>query len=104
MTDARPLDDADVVALRGVIGAALAVTVRPYVEYATVDSMRNFALGYGDDASDIASRVVQRLRATRADALNVRVHVAGLTPAVAREQIETFGREVLPLLREEWPA
>jgi hypothetical protein len=45
---------------------------------------------------------VQRLRATRADAVNVRVHVAGLTPAVAREQIEAVGREVVPRLRAEW--
>lgn len=59
---------------------------------------------HGDDAADIASRVVQRLRATRADALNLRVHVAGLAPAVAREQIEAFGSEVLPRLRTEWPA
>ena len=36
---------------------------------------------HSDDAADIATRVVQRLRATRADALNVRVHVAGLDPA-----------------------
>jgi alkanesulfonate monooxygenase SsuD/methylene tetrahydromethanopterin reductase-like flavin-dependent oxidoreductase (luciferase family) len=57
---------------------------------------------HSDDASDIASSVVQRLRATRADALNVRVHVAGLSPAAAREQIGTFGREVLPPLRAEW--
>lgn len=59
---------------------------------------------HGDDAADIASRVVRRLHATRADALNVRVHVAGLAPAAAREQIEAFGREVLPRLRTEWPA
>ena len=57
---------------------------------------------YSDDAADIASRVVQRLRATSADALNVRVHIAGLDPAVAREQIETIGREVLPRVRAEW--
>ena len=49
MSEARPLDDADLAALRSVIGAELAVTVQPYVEYATVDSMRNFALAYGDD-------------------------------------------------------
>ena len=29
------------------VGAELAVDVRPYVEYATVDSMRNFARAYG---------------------------------------------------------
>jgi acyl dehydratase len=49
VSDARPLDDADLAALRSVVGAELAVNVRPYVEYATVDSMRNFARSYGDD-------------------------------------------------------
>jgi hypothetical protein len=59
---------------------------------------------HSDDAADIASRVVQRLRATNADALNVRVHIAGLDPAVAREQIEAIGRDVLPQIRAEWPS
>ena len=59
---------------------------------------------HSDDAADIASRVVQRLRATSADALNVRVHIAGLDPAVAREQIEVIGRDVLPTVRAEWPS
>ncbi|MEO5838077.1 MAG: LLM class flavin-dependent oxidoreductase [Acidimicrobiales bacterium] len=59
---------------------------------------------HDDDAADIASRIVHRLRATRADALNVRVHVVGLTPAAAREQIEAVGREVLPQVRAEWPS
>ena len=49
MSEARPLDDADLDALRASEGIALAVTTRPYVEYATVDSMRNFARSYGDD-------------------------------------------------------
>ena len=59
---------------------------------------------HSDDAADIASRMVQRLRATRADALNVRVHIAGLDPAVAREQIEAIARDVLPHVRSEWPS
>jgi alkanesulfonate monooxygenase SsuD/methylene tetrahydromethanopterin reductase-like flavin-dependent oxidoreductase (luciferase family) len=68
----------------------------------TVSTTTEEGLIHGDDAATIASRIVQRLRATRADAVNVRVHVAGLTPAVAREQIEAVGREVVPRLRAEW--
>ena len=75
-----------------------------HVSGGAVSTTTEEGLIHGDDAADIASRVVQRLRATRADALNVRVHVAGLTPAAAREQIEVFGGEVLPRLRDEWPA
>ena len=70
----------------------------------TVTTATEEGLIHGDDAADIASRVAQRLRATHADALNVRVHVAGLDPAAAREQIHRFGTEVLPRLRVEWRA
>lgn len=49
MSDVRALEDADLAALQSVVGAELEVSVRPYVEYATVDSMRNFARAYGDD-------------------------------------------------------
>ena len=45
----RPVTDADIAALESVVGGELAVTIRPYVEYATVDSIRNFARAYGDD-------------------------------------------------------
>lgn len=45
----RRLTDADVAALQSIVGGELAVTIRPYVEYATVDGIRNFARAYGDD-------------------------------------------------------
>jgi hypothetical protein len=32
----------------------------------------------------------------------VRVHVAGLAPEVAREQIASVGRDVLPMVRRQW--
>ena len=59
---------------------------------------------HSDDAAEVATRVVARLRAVRADALNVRVHVAGLAPEAAREQIAVIGREVVPRVRDEWRA
>ena len=68
----------------------------------TLSTATGEGLIHGDDAADIASRVAQRLRSTSGDALNVRVHIAGLAPAVAREQIEALGVEVLPRLRAEW--
>ena len=48
MSDERTLDAADLAALRQCAGIELAVTTPPYVEYATVDSLRNFARSYGD--------------------------------------------------------
>jgi hypothetical protein len=57
---------------------------------------------HSNDAAEVAARVVARLRAVRADALNVRVHVAGLAPEEAREQIMAIAREVVPRVRAEW--
>lgn len=58
---------------------------------------------HGDDPVVLAERIAAALRATRADAANLRVHVAGLDPAAARDQVEIMGREVLPRLRAQWP-
>ena len=54
--------------------------------------------------SSTAAEVARGLRAAQlaagADALNLRVHVPGVSVAAAREQIVRLGAEVLPLLRE----
>ena len=54
------------------------------------------------DPQDLADQLAQLARHTHADALNIRVQVAGLAPAAAREQIACMGRDVLPLLRKVW--
>jgi alkanesulfonate monooxygenase SsuD/methylene tetrahydromethanopterin reductase-like flavin-dependent oxidoreductase (luciferase family) len=51
------------------------------------------------DPAEIADRLVELLRATNCDALNIRLFQAGTTPAQVRDQIELVGGEVLPLLR-----
>ncbi len=53
----------------------------------------------GDDADDVAGRLVAAVHASGADALNVRCHVPGVSPAAAREQIGRLGDEVVPLVR-----
>ena len=68
----------------------------------TLSGATEEGLIHSDDAADIAARVMQRLRSTQADALNVRVHVAGLDPSAAREQIQAFAADVLPRLRAGW--
>jgi alkanesulfonate monooxygenase SsuD/methylene tetrahydromethanopterin reductase-like flavin-dependent oxidoreductase (luciferase family) len=59
-----------------------------------------------DDRSPerMAERLVDWLRATGGTALCVRFHIGPLEPAVVREQIERFGAEVLPGLRERMAA
>ena len=68
--------------------------------------------GFNDDelatihgrADDVAERLCQLVAATSATALNLRVHVGGIAPEAAIEQIRTLGSQVLPLVRRGWPA
>lgn len=55
------------------------------------------------NAGEVARDLLDAQRASGADALNLRVHVPGVTVAAAREQIARLGAEVLPLLREARP-
>jgi alkanesulfonate monooxygenase SsuD/methylene tetrahydromethanopterin reductase-like flavin-dependent oxidoreductase (luciferase family) len=52
------------------------------------------------DPAEVAGRLVDAARTADADAVNVRVHVPGIAPATAREQIERIGALVVPRLRE----
>jgi alkanesulfonate monooxygenase SsuD/methylene tetrahydromethanopterin reductase-like flavin-dependent oxidoreductase (luciferase family) len=51
------------------------------------------------DAGDVVERLVSTARAAGADALNLRVHVPGVGPEAAREQIERLGSDVVPHVR-----
>jgi len=50
-------------------------------------------------ASEVAGRLLDAQRAAGADALNLRVHVPGVSVESARDQIARLGAEVLPELR-----
>ncbi len=50
-------------------------------------------------AADVARGLREVQTAAGADALNLRVHVPGVTPVAAREQIARLGAEVVPRLR-----
>jgi alkanesulfonate monooxygenase SsuD/methylene tetrahydromethanopterin reductase-like flavin-dependent oxidoreductase (luciferase family) len=51
------------------------------------------------DAAEVAERLVGAARDANADALNLRVHVPGVEPDMARDQIERLGRDVVPGVR-----
>jgi alkanesulfonate monooxygenase SsuD/methylene tetrahydromethanopterin reductase-like flavin-dependent oxidoreductase (luciferase family) len=51
-------------------------------------------------ADDVAKQLVDAMQTAVVDALNVRVHVPGVTVEAAREQIARIGDEVLPLVKE----
>ena len=53
-----------------------------------------------DDAATLADDLAVAMRDARADALNLRVHVPGVSPAAARDQISRLGDEAVPLVRD----
>jgi len=57
-------------------------------------------LATAPEAGKVAALLVDAARAAGADALNIRVHVAGVTPADARAQIERLGDEAVPVVRD----
>jgi alkanesulfonate monooxygenase SsuD/methylene tetrahydromethanopterin reductase-like flavin-dependent oxidoreductase (luciferase family) len=77
-----------------------------------VDTYRSYAppgaaTNWGADESiastnpaEVADRLVEVARAASVDALNLRVHVPGVTPADARAQIERIGTDVVPRIRD----
>jgi alkanesulfonate monooxygenase SsuD/methylene tetrahydromethanopterin reductase-like flavin-dependent oxidoreductase (luciferase family) len=52
-------------------------------------------------AGDVAAGLADAARRAGVDAVNIRIHVSGVTPEAAREQIARLGHEVIPSLREE---
>ena len=52
-----------------------------------------------DDPAAVVAGLLDALRASGCDALNVRVHVPGVPAAAVREQIERIGDEVVPGVR-----
>ncbi len=52
-----------------------------------------------DDPARLARMLEEAVQESGADALNLRVHLPGVSPESARDQVERLGREVLPLLR-----
>jgi hypothetical protein len=54
----------------------------------------------GADGSEVAEQVHDALVRSGADAVNLRVFLAGLRPAQVRDQLERHGAETLPRLRK----
>src|SRR5262249_1881756 len=52
------------------------------------------------DPAQVAARVVAAVLDSGKTCVNIRVHVPGVAPAQAREQIVAVGEQVVPLVRE----
>jgi hypothetical protein len=56
------------------------------------------------DPAEVVEQLAESARTAGADAMNLRIHVPGVPPADAREQIERLGSEVVGPLRERLAA
>jgi alkanesulfonate monooxygenase SsuD/methylene tetrahydromethanopterin reductase-like flavin-dependent oxidoreductase (luciferase family) len=74
--------------------------VEVYKSYAATSAMASWGEDEVVAGGDTADRLVEALRETGADALNIRVTVPGVEPGQVREQIAALGDEVLPRVRE----
>jgi hypothetical protein len=77
-----------------------------YRGYAPAGASRHWGadeLAAARDASEVAAHVVDATRTAGVDALNIRVHVPGVTPWQVRDQITALGEDVLPRLRAALP-
>jgi alkanesulfonate monooxygenase SsuD/methylene tetrahydromethanopterin reductase-like flavin-dependent oxidoreductase (luciferase family) len=74
---------------------------RSYAPGATQTHWQGEQLVAATAAGDVADGLADAARQAGADAVNVRVHVPGVTPDAAREQIARLGDEVVTTLREQ---
>ena len=74
---------------------------RSYAPDASQTHWRGEQLVASTVAGEVAGGLADAARRAGADAVNVRIHVAGVTPEAAREQIARLGDQVIPALREE---
>jgi alkanesulfonate monooxygenase SsuD/methylene tetrahydromethanopterin reductase-like flavin-dependent oxidoreductase (luciferase family) len=72
---------------------------RSYTPAAAQRSWGEDEVATATDPATVASALVDAAARAGCDALNLRVHVPGVGPAEAREQIERLGADVLPLIR-----
>ncbi len=57
-----------------------------------------------DEPEEMAERLGATVREVGADALNLRIHLPGISPEQAREQIAQIGSIVVTSLRKMWPS
>ena len=80
----------------------MAAQMAHYRSYAPESAKKNWAgdqLIAAPTGEEAADRLAAFLDAAGCDAVNVRVHVSGLTPAQVSTQLDRHGNEFLPALR-----
>ncbi|MEO5840147.1 MAG: LLM class flavin-dependent oxidoreductase [Acidimicrobiales bacterium] len=75
---------------------------RVYESYSNDAAQRHWPADqtiHSTDPGEVAERLADALQQINADAVNLRVHLPGVTPAQARDQISRLAGEVVPQLR-----
>jgi alkanesulfonate monooxygenase SsuD/methylene tetrahydromethanopterin reductase-like flavin-dependent oxidoreductase (luciferase family) len=84
-------------------GAAVTQQMDFYRSYAKKQTQGHWGAGqeliHGADGEELAECLATYMQHGGCDALNLRVHLSGLSPEVVRDQIERIGTEALPALR-----
>jgi len=75
-------------------------TYRSYAPAGAAASWGTDELITAHDGGEVAVMLADAARAAGVDALNLRVHVSGVTPADARAQIERLGDDAVPAVRD----
>jgi alkanesulfonate monooxygenase SsuD/methylene tetrahydromethanopterin reductase-like flavin-dependent oxidoreductase (luciferase family) len=74
-----------------------------YRGYARAEAMEHWGKDqnvWSDDPAEVAERLAAVAAEAGVDAINMRIHVPGVTPSDARDQIVRLGDEVIPVLRD----
>jgi len=71
---------------------------RSYSSNAAQQHWRDNGFLCRDDPAELAADLAEAMAEAGATCLNLRVHVPGITPAMARAQITALGQDVLPVL------
>jgi alkanesulfonate monooxygenase SsuD/methylene tetrahydromethanopterin reductase-like flavin-dependent oxidoreductase (luciferase family) len=82
---------------------AIDAQVDVYKSYATSQAKAAWGsdeLVSADDPAEVAGRLADLVEVAGADALNIRVHSAGMSAPEVRDQIALLGAEVVPLVRQ----
>jgi hypothetical protein len=75
-------------------------TYRGYAPSGAASHWGTDEMAAAPDAAEVAARLVDAAHTAGADALNLRVHVPGVSPADVRAQIERLGADVILRVRD----
>jgi len=81
-------------------GARQLATYRTYAPSGAASHWGTAEMAAAADPASVAAQLAAAAATAGADALNLRVHVPGVTPSAVRAQVERLGADVAPVVRD----